>query len=146
MYLDPLPPYLNLQQRLFNRELFSPLGLKCPDPRVRMSFQPRIFQFQPKVLGWKVWGWWLGLKILGMKCPTTFRTGAFPRNTICFSPTLKKVRQELRSALNTAHSGKCNDSFWVRNKVTLAKSFYYVNYGSSIITSKVSQIISVTKT
>ena len=27
-----------------------------------------------------------------------------------------------------------------------AESFYYVNYGSSIITSKVCQIISVTKT
>ena len=37
-----------------------------------------------------------------MKCPTTFGTGAFPRNTICLFPTLKKVRQELRSTLNTA--------------------------------------------
>ena len=35
----------------------------------------------------------------------------------------------------------------VRNKrVILAESFYYVNYGSSIIASKVSQIISVMKT
>ena len=31
-------------------------------------------------------------------------------------------------------------------RTKLAKSFYHVNYGSSIITSKVSQIISVMKT
>ena len=40
-------------------------------------------------------------------------------------------------------SGTCGEGIQV---ISIAESFYYVNYGSSIITSKVRQIISVMKT